>query len=537
MGLNIAIKNKIEHPTAYSLSIIGEREKMSIIRVENIEKHFGTVIANKNVSFELEKNKIYALLGENGAGKSTLMNMLSGIYKPDAGEIYLNGESIKFKSPKHAIECGIGMIHQHFKLVENMSSLENIILGQEKSIFMNKKKIREKVEKICNEFSLFVDLDKKIKDLSISEKQTVEIIKVLYRGAKILILDEPTAVLTPQETKHLFSIMKNMKAKGCTLVIITHKLHEIMAVSDEVLIMRKGEMITTVKTGETNEKELTDVMVGETLDLKIERPEIEKGKKVLEIKDLKVKDLDGVYKLKGISFDIYEGEVLGIAGLAGSGQKELCEAINGIEKVENGDIIYKEKSLLGKNPREILELGISISFIPEDRLGMGLVPNMSMTNNIILKDYYKQKGMLLSRKEAGKLSTKLVEQLNIKTPSIKHPVKELSGGNIQKILLGRELAINPHLLVTAYPTRGLDIASSHLIYDLINERKTQGTGILYVGEDLDVLLELTDRIAVMCDGEITGIVNAKETTKEELGFLMAGLSMDEIKDKKGVEHA
>lgn len=510
---------------------------MSIIKVENIEKHFGSVVANKNVSFELKNNKIYALLGENGAGKSTLMNMLSGIYKPDKGEIYLKGESIKFKSPKHAIECGIGMIHQHFKLVENMTSLENIILGQEKSIFLSKKKIKEKVEKICNEFSLFVDLDKKIKDLSISEKQTVEIIKVLYRGAKILILDEPTAVLTPQETQHLFEIMRNMKNKGCTLIIITHKLHEIMVVSDEVLIMRKGEMITTLDTAKTNEKELTDIMVGKTLDLKIERPEIVKGKKVLEIKDLKVKDIDGVYKLKGINFEIFEGEILGIAGLAGSGQKELCEAINGIQKIENGDIIYEDKSLLGKNPREILELGISISFIPEDRLGMGLVPTMSMTNNIILKDYYRQKGILLSRKEAEQLSKELINQLNIKTPSIKHPVKELSGGNIQKILLGRELAINPHLLITAYPTRGLDIASSHLIYDLINERKKQGTGIIYVGEDLDVLLELADRIAVMCDGEITGIVNAKETTKEELGFLMAGLNMNEVNEKKGVKHA
>lgn len=509
---------------------------MSIIKVENIEKHFGSVVANKNVSFELKNNKIYALLGENGAGKSTLMNMLSGIYKPDKGNIYLKGENIKFKSPKHAIECGIGMIHQHFKLVENQTSMENIILGQEKSFFMNKNKIREKIMKVCEEFSLFVDLDKKIKDLSISEKQTVEIIKVLYRGAKILILDEPTAVLTPQETGHLFSIMKNMREKGCTLIIITHKLHEIMAISDEVLIMRKGEMITTVETSKTNEKELTDLMVGETIDLKIERPLVEKGNKILEIKDLKVKDLEGVYKLKGISFDIYEGEVFGIAGLAGSGQKELCEAINGIEKIESGEIIYEDKSLIGKNPREINEMGISISFIPEDRLGMGLVPGMSMTDNVILKDYYKQKGLILKRKYAEKLSKELVEKLSIKTPSIKHPVKQLSGGNIQKILLGRELTKNPHLMVTAYPTRGLDIASSHLIYDIINERKQKGTGILYVGEDLDVLLELADRIAVMCDGEITGIVDAKETNKEELGFLMAGLSMEEIREKLEVNN-
>ncbi len=504
-----------------------------IVSFDDIEKHFGSVIANKNITFDLKSEKIYALLGENGAGKSTLMNMLSGIYRPDKGLLKVFGKEVIFSSPKDAIKLGIGMIHQHFKLVENLSALDNIILGQEKSFFLNKRKIKEKVEKICKDFSLEVDLDKKIYDLSISEKQTVEIIKVLYRGAKILILDEPTAVLTPQETKHLFKIMKNMKNKGCTLIIITHKLHEIMEVTDEVIIMRKGEYITKLETMKTNEKELTDVMVGETLDLKIERPAVKRGDKVLEVKELKVIDKDKIEKLKGISFDIYEGEVLGVAGLAGSGQKELCEAINGIEKIAGGDIIYEEKSLLGKNPREIIELGISMSFIPEDRLGMGLVPSMSMVDNVILKDYYKQKGLILSRKEAEEKSQKLVGELNIKTPNIKHPVKELSGGNIQKILLGRELDTNPHLLVTAYPTRGLDIASSHLIYNLINERKVKGTGILYIGEDLDVLLEISDRIMVMCDGEVTGVVEAKNTCKEELGFLMAGLSLEEAKEKRG----
>jgi simple sugar transport system ATP-binding protein len=506
-----------------------------IVSFKGIEKHFGSVIANRNVSFDLAEGRIYALLGENGAGKSTLMNMLSGIYKPDRGEILLKGESVKFKSPKHAIEFGIGMIHQHFKLVDELTSLENIILGQEKNFFVNKIKLRKKVEEVCREFSLEVDLDKKIKNLSISEKQTVEIIKVLYRGAKLLVLDEPTAVLTPQETRHLFKIMKNMKNKGCTLIIITHKLHEIMDVSDEVIIMRKGEHITTVKTCETNEKELTDIMVGESLDLKIERPIVDRGEKLLEVKDLVVVDEEKVSKLKGISFDIYEGEVLGVAGLAGSGQKELCEAINGIQKVYSGDLLYEEKSLLGKNPREINELGISMSFIPEDRLGMGLVPSMSIVDNVILKDYYKQKGYFLSRKSGEEKSLEIIKNLNVKTPGIKHPVKELSGGNIQKILLGRELDIDPHLLVTAYPTRGLDIASSHLIYDLINERKKKGTGILYIGEDLDVLLEISDRIMVMCDGEITGTVEASKTSKEELGFLMTGLSMEEIEKKRGKE--
>lgn len=505
-----------------------------IVSFREIEKHFGTVAANRNITFDLEEKKIYALLGENGAGKSTLMNMLSGIYKPDKGEIILEGRSVKFKSPKDAISSGIGMIHQHFKLVDELSSLENIVLGQEKKIFLNKVKLREKVEKICRDFALEVDLDKKIKNLSISEKQTVEIIKVLYRGAKILILDEPTAVLTPQETTNLFKIMKNMKERGCTLIIITHKLHEIMDVSDEVIIMRKGEHITNLRTRETSEKELTDVMVGESLNLKIERPKVIRGNKLLEVKDLKVVDSENVSKLKGISFDIYEGEILGVAGLAGSGQKELCEAINGIEKVWSGELLYEGKSLIGKGPREINELGISMSFIPEDRLGMGLVPSMSIVDNVILKDYYKQKGFFLSRKPGEAKSREIINDLNVKTPGIKHPVKELSGGNIQKILLGRELDIDPHLLITAYPTRGLDIASSHLIYDLINERKKKGTGILYIGEDLDVLLEISDKIMVMCNGRITGMVEAEKTTKEELGFLMAGLSIDEILEKRGM---
>lgn len=507
----------------------------TIIRVKDLEKHFGSVIANKNISFKLDKNKIYALLGENGAGKSTLMNMLSGIYKPDKGEIFLNGEKIKFKSPKHAIESGIGMIHQHFKLIENMTAFENIILGQSKELFINKKEKAKKINELCDKFSLKVDINKKISDLSISEKQTVEIIKVLYRGANLLILDEPTAVLTPQETEHLFKILKNMKEKGCTIIIITHKLHEILAVSDEVIIMRKGEMIGDLITKETNEKELTDMMVGESLDLKIERVKTEIGETLLNVKDLEIIDKDGVKKLKKISFSIRQGEILGVAGLAGSGQKELCEAINGIQNIESGDIIYEGDSIKGLDPREIIKRGISLSFIPEDRLGMGLIPSMSMVDNVLLKHYYKQHSLFLDRKKSTEKSIEMIDQFKIKTPGEKHPVKQLSGGNIQKILLGRELDLKPHLLITAYPTRGLDIASSHLIYDKINEQKLKGVGVLYIGEDLDVLMELCDRIMVLCDGEITGIVDASKTTKEELGFLMAGLSMEEALIHEGVE--
>lgn len=504
-----------------------------IIEFKDIEKHFGSVIANRNVNFKLYKNKIYALLGENGAGKSTLMNILSGIYKADKGEILLNNEKIIFKSPKDAIDSGIGMIYQHFKLIENKTALENLILGRNKSFFLDKKKIRKQVEDICEKYSIKINIDKKVEDMSISEKQTLEILKVLYRGADLLILDEPTAVLTPQETQHLFKILKEMKQKGCTIIIITHKLHEIMDVSDEVIIMRKGQVVDDVLTSETNEKELTDLMVGETVDLKIERAKSKLGKKILEIKDLCVSDVENIKKLKGVSFDIFEGEVLGVAGLAGSGQKELCESIAGIQKVDSGNIIYENDCILGKSPREISEHGVSMSFIPEDRLGMGLVSSMSMVDNMILKDYYKQKGVILSRKESKEKSIDLIKKLQIKTPGENHPVKELSGGNIQKVLLGRELSIEPHLLITAYPTRGLDVQSSHLIYDMINEQKLNSVGVIYIGEDLDVLLEISDRIMVLCDGEITGIVNAVDTNKEELGFLMAGKKLEELKKTEG----
>jgi len=506
----------------------------TIIEVRDLEKHFGSVIANKNINFKLKQNKIYALLGENGAGKSTLMNMLSGIYKPNKGEIILRGEKVVFSSPKDAIEKGIGMIHQHFKLVENKSALDNIILGQYHGFFMNRKKIKEKVLRVCKEFGLNIDLDKKIEDMSISEKQTTEIIKVLYRGSKILILDEPTAVLTPQEIENLFRIMNNMREKGCTLIIITHKLHEILDISDEVLIMRKGEFIEDVITSDTNEKELTDLMVGESVDLKIERVVVPEGKEILEVKDLVVTDKDKINKLNGISFHLREGEVLGVAGLAGSGQKELCEALNGVVKATSGEIMYEGESLKNKTPREIIEKGVSMSFIPEDRLGMGLIASMSMTDNLILKNYYTQKGLFLSRKGAVEQGERLIKDLQIKTPGIHHPVKQLSGGNIQKILLGRELDTHPHMLVTAYATRGLDIQSSHLIYDEINKQKQNNVGVIYVGEDLDVLMELSDRIMVLCDGEVTGIVDADATNREELGFLMGGMKLEEVKGDKNV---
>ena len=494
------------------------------IKMENITKHFGKVIANKNISFEAKSGEIHALLGENGAGKSTLMNMLSGIYTPDSGSIFINGKEVNFHSPKDSIEAGIGMIHQHFKLIDVLSAKENIILGEKEGFFLSNKKDNKKIQDLCNKFGLEIDLDKKIYDMSVGEKQNVEIVKVLYRGADILIMDEPTAVLTPQEISRLFSIMKNMKKHGCTIIIITHKMNEVMTIADRITVIRGGETVGTVKKDDpnTNPKMLTELMVGRPMNLSIKRVETQKGKKVLDIKNLTALNEDNVKILDNISFEIKEGEILGVAGVSGSGQKELCESIAGLHDVESGEIYYKDENIVGKTPREIINKGISMSFVPEDRLGMGLVAPMDIVDNLILKEYHKNKGFIIDREPSKEKAAKIVKKLDIQTPGIDFPVKKLSGGNIQKVLLGRELESDPKLLITAYPVRGLDVGATYTIYNLINEEKKKGVAVLYIGEDLDALIELCDRIMILCGGRITGIIDAKDATKEKLGLLMTG---------------
>ncbi|MGI6587982.1 MAG: ABC transporter ATP-binding protein [Peptococcia bacterium] len=495
---------------------------MKFISMEGITKTFGKVQANKDIDFQVKFGEIHALLGENGAGKSTLVNMLSGIYTPDSGSIFIRGKEVKLTSPRVAIAAGIGMIHQHFKLVEVMTAQENIMLGQKGSGFLHSAALTKKITELSERFQLGVELDKKVYDMSVGEKQTLEILKVLYRGANILILDEPTAVLTPQETAKLFQIMKRMKDEGCAVIFITHKMNEVLTISDRLTVLRKGEKVKTLKTKDTNTRELAELMVGHPVDLAIKRVETTIGETLLEVKNLTCVNEERVQALKGLSFTLAPGEILGVAGIAGSGQKELCEAIAGLYPIKKGEIFFAGENLVGLTPREIIIKGISMSFVPEDRLGMGLVASMDMVDNIILKDYQNQKGLLINRKPAAKKALKIIEKLDISTPSIYHPIKELSGGNIQKVLLGRELDSHPKLLITAYPVRGLDINVSYKIYDLINEEKKRGVAILFVGEDLDVLLELCDKIMVLCHGECTGIVEAKKTTKEELGLLMAG---------------
>ena len=500
------------------------------VRFSKIAKYFGKTRANYNVSFCVYKGEVLSLLGENGSGKTTLMNMLSGIYYPDEGQIFINGKEVVIRSPKDAYRYKIGMVHQHFKLIDLFSAAQNIALGSAKGGF-GLKKIRSKAEEICDKYGFELDLNKKVYDMSVSEKQTLEIVKVLCRGADILVLDEPTAVLTPQETKKLFSVINNMRANGKSVIIITHKLNEVMEISNRVAILRKGEYITTVETAKTNVKELTEYMVGKKIDLKIDRQKTNIDKPLLEIRDLKIRKDDGSVAIDGVNFYIRGGEILGVAGIAGCGQKELCEAIAGLRHLENGLIMHKGENLVGLPPKTIIEKGISMSFIPEDRLGMGLCPSFSITDNMMLKTYAEGKGPFVDRKSARERANALIKKLEIITPSSETPVRRLSGGNVQKVLVGREIEAGPNVIITAYPVRGLDINSSYVIYDILNEQKKKGAGILFIGEDLDVMLALCDKIMVICHGKNMGIVHAEKTTKEELGLMMTG-SLDLTEEKK-----
>ena len=503
-------------------------EKIHAVEFREITKRFGSVVANNAVDLYLDKGVIMALLGENGSGKTTLMNMLAGIYFPDEGQILIDGKPVTISSPKDAFDNKIGMIHQHFKLVDVFTAAENIVLGLEEKGKLDRRAVSAKVKEISEKYGFEIDPDKKIYEMSVSEKQTVEIIKVLYRGADILILDEPTAVLTPQETKKLFKVLRTMKEDGKAIIIITHKLNEVMEISDVVAVLRKGEHIATVKTSETNENELTEMMVGHKVSLNIERPEPVNPQPRLTIAGLTCRDSEGVTKLDNVGFIAYGGEILGIAGIAGSGQKELLEVIAGLRHASQGSIIYSPEGkapeeLVGKTPMEIKDAGVALAFVPEDRLGMGLVGGMGMTGNMMLRSWNKGKSIFIDRKAPEKLAENVLEHLKVKTQGIDYPVRKLSGGNVQKVLVGREIASAPSVLMSAYAVRGLDINTSYTIYNLMTEQKMKGVAVIFVGEDLDVLLELCDKILVLCDGRVSGIVDARKTTKEEVGMLMTRL--------------
>lgn len=493
------------------------------IELKGISKQFGTLFANKNVNLQLKKGEILALLGENGSGKTTLMNMLSGIYMPDSGSIFIGGKKVSISSPEDSAKLGIGMVHQHFKLIERFSALDNIRIGlRDEKGFLLKKDTKNEVMKMAGKFGFEIDPDKLVSNMSVSEKQTLEILKVLCYGAKIIILDEPTAVLTVQEIDKLFAVLRKMKEEGHSIIIITHKLNEVMAISDRVTVLRHGEYINTVNTAETDEKMLTELMVGRKVNLFIERPPIEKTKPLLEIRGLTVKNDEGAVAVDHLDFYIRGGEILGVAGIAGSGQKELCEAIAGLRPIIEGKMIHKGENIVGLSPKKILEKGISMSFIPEDRLGMGLAPSLSITDNMILKNYGEPKGPFIDRKYAREEAKKVIERLKVVAPSTEIAVRKLSGGNVQKVLLGREIKSGPNVLITAYPVRGLDINSSYMIYNILNDEKKKDVGILFIGEDIDVMMALCDKIMVICHGKLQGVVNSDHTTKEDIGLMMTG---------------
>ena len=495
------------------------------IELKNITKRFGKVTANDKVSLSVRRGEILSVLGENGSGKTTLMNMISGIYYPDEGQIFVNGREVSIRSPKDSFALGIGMIHQHFKLVDVLTAGENIILGLPGKEVLDMKAVSARMRELTEKYGFELDPEQKIYTMSVSQKQTVEIVKLLYRGVDILILDEPTAVLTPQETEKLFAVLRNMREAGHSIIIITHKLHEVLTLSDRVAVLRRGQYVGTVETAQATEESLTEMMVGKKVDLNIERPEPVDPQLRLKAEGLTCVNKEGVKTLDNVSFTAMSGEILGVAGIAGSGQKELLESIAGLQALEAGSITYfppegGEKNLAGMSAAAISNLGVKLSFVPEDRLGMGLVGSMDMTDNMMLRGYRGGRLFFADRKKPRSLAEHIIEELEVVTPGVSTPVRKLSGGNVQKVLVGREIASNPKVLMVAYPVRGLDINSSYTIYHLLDEQKKQGAAVICVGEDLDVLLELCDRILVLCGGQLSGIVDGRTATKEQIGLMM-----------------
>lgn len=502
-------------------------ELENAIELKNVTKRFGEVVANDNVSLSVKKGEILSILGENGSGKTTLMNMLSGIYFPDEGQIYMDGKEVTIRSPKDSFSLGIGMIHQHFKLINILTAAENIILGLPGEERLKMNRVNEEVDKLAKQYGFDLNPSQKIYAMSVSQKQTVEILKVLYRGADILILDEPTAVLTPQETEKLFDVLRNMRKAGKSIIIITHKLNEVLELSDRVAVLRKGKYAGTVNTADATVSSLTEMMVGEKVSLDIDRSDPVEPMKRIDMRGITCKNKEGITVLKEASFTAFSGEILGVAGISGSGQKELLESIAGLQHIESGEILYyapegNVEKISEMKAADIRNLKISLSFVPEDRLGMGLVGSMDLTDNMMIRSYNEGNHFFADRKKPKDLAIDIVNKLDVVTPSVETPVRRLSGGNVQKVLVGREIATNPNVLMVAYPVRGLDINSSYTIYNLLNEQKQKGVAVICVGEDLDVLIELCDRILVLNSGRVAGIVDARKTTKEELGLMMTG---------------
>ena len=502
-----------------------------VVEMKNIRKVFpGGVVANDKVNLSIKKGEIHALLGENGAGKSTLMNILTGLYRQDGGELFVRGEKIEGKyGPKEAIAKGIGMVHQNFRLVKLFTVAENMVLGNKKKILYDEKSIVNKINEISEKFTLQISPTAKIWQLSIGEQQRVEIIKMLYKGAEILIMDEPTAVLTPQEVKSLFDILKGMTKEGLSIIFITHKMHEVLSYADRITVLRGGFAIKTLNAADTNESELADLMVGRELDTKrMIEDGVPLGEVVLKLDKVNAINNKGLQALKEVSFEIKGGEILGIAGVAGNGQKELSEVITGLRHVKGGSIYFKGDNITKESVKKIIDR--NIAFIPEDRHGMGLANNLPATDNAILKMYCKKEygTILLNKKRIDEATTKMVDDFEIKIPNIHCNVKLMSGGNLQKLILARETFSNPELIVAVYPIRGLDVGATDYVHKKLAEERKNGKAILLISEDLEEIYKMTDRVAVLFDGHVMDILDTKKADIKELGLLMAGIKEEVV---------
>ncbi|MEC0368701.1 ABC transporter ATP-binding protein [Paenibacillus chibensis] len=497
-----------------------------VVELKQITKRFPGIVANDSISLKLHKGEIHALLGENGAGKSTLMNIVFGLYQPDEGSIEVNGKPVMIDSPNKAIELGIGMVHQHFKLVQPFTVTENIILGMEPKkmgIQVDYKTSVAKIKKLSDQYGLKVNPNAKIQDISVGMQQRVEILKTLYRGADILIFDEPTAVLTPQEISELMGIMKRLVEEGKSIILITHKLKEIMQISDTVTIIRRGKVIDTLKTAETNPNELAEKMVGRSVSFKVDKKPATPKETVLEVKGLTAKNKDAIAVLNNLNLKVRAGEILGIAGVDGNGQSELIEALTGLRHVDTGIIELNGKDITNKSPRQITESGVS--HIPEDRHKHGLVLDFSMSENMVLETYYQapyNRGGFLKKGAIDKQAKRLIEHFDVRTPSIETKARSLSGGNQQKAIIAREIDKNPDLLIAAQPTRGLDVGAIEFVQKQLVAQRDQGKAVLLISFELDEIINVSDRIAVIYEGQIVGEVLPEQTNDQELGLMMAG---------------
>lgn len=495
-----------------------------LLRIENVTKQFPQVLANDSISLTIQKGEIHCLLGENGAGKSTLAEMLYGVHQPDAGAIYYKGQPVKLSSPRDAIDLGIGMVHQHFVLVPPLSVVENIVVGTESvGPLLDLGQASRKLEALCAEYGVELDLQAKIWHLSVGQQQWVEILKALYVGVDLLILDEPTAVLTPQEADKLFAIIRKMRADGLSIIFITHKLKEVMAVSDRVSVLRKGQLVSTVNTTDMTREDLACMMVGREVVFQIEKDELTPGPVLLEISDLRAQDDRGHEALCGLSLEVREGEILGLAGVSGNGQRALFDVLTGARKATAGRVLLEGKDITNRSPRSIARRGVAS--VPEDRIHQGLIMDFGVDENLILglqRESPFSKAGFLNRTAIGSFSRELIDSYEIMTPSATQVTKVLSGGNLQKVIMARELSQQPKCLIVNQPTRGLDVGATEYVRRRLLEQRDRGAAILLTSEDLDEIFNLATRIAVIFKGEIVGIFDAEEATIEEVGLLMAG---------------